>query len=177
MSRLVRAPLLLVLAAASPSLSSRPVIGLDKGRCRPNEAGPAIIVDVVGLRDRIGTLRAELYPNNKDDFLADDHLLLSKGKTFRRAELRLDQPGPARICIRAPAPGVYSLALIHDRDDEPGFNILHDGIGFPGNPKMGLHRPHIEGARIVATTGIVRSRVILNYRRGLFSFGPLGPSR
>jgi uncharacterized protein (DUF2141 family) len=172
--RLIVVSLLLLAAdAAAAHVRSTPSLGLAEGRCRPNEAGPAVLIDAIGLKDRSGVLRAELYPANEHDFLADDNALVEQGKTFRRVELVLASPGPARLCIRAPAPGAYALALIHDRDQTRGFSLLHDGIGFPGNPKLGFSRPAAAAARIVVPTGVVETQILLNYRRGLFSFGPL----
>jgi hypothetical protein len=57
-------------------------LGKAAGRCRSNEAGPAALVAVMGLKDRAGLLRAELYPANDADFLNDDKILVREGKTF-----------------------------------------------------------------------------------------------
>ena len=55
------------ILAASLVASSVSAGGLGAGtaqaRCRANESGPAIMVDVRGLKDRSGTLRLELYPD------------------------------------------------------------------------------------------------------------------
>jgi len=48
-----------------------------------------------------------------------------------------------------------------------------DGIAFPGNPKLGLSRPKAAAARLESGDGLTRISVRMNYRRGLFSFGPL----
>ena len=54
--------LALAPAAATAQVESNPNLGKAEGQCRPNEAGPAVLVTAVGLKDRRGTLRAELYP-------------------------------------------------------------------------------------------------------------------
>ena len=95
------------------------------------------------------------------------------GKTFRRIEVPVPQAGPVELCIRIPGPGAYSLILLHDRDSNRKFGLSSDGVGFPGNPKLGLSRPKSAAARIEAGNGLTRVSITMNYRRGLFSFGPL----
>jgi uncharacterized protein (DUF2141 family) len=163
----------LVSAALPPS---RPWLGVAEGRCRPGESGPAFMIDVTGLKDRKGLIRAELYPANDRDFLADDNILIAAGKPFRRVERLVPQSGPVELCIRAPAPGTYALSLLHDRDGNRKFGLSTDGIAFPGNPRIGLGKPRASEASAEVGTGIRRVTVRMNYRRGLFSFGPIRDS-
>ena len=112
-------PLLALMAAAlpaaAPTLPSTPRLGTEAARCRPHETGPAILITVEGLKDRAGTLRAEVYPSIDGDFLADDNVLVSQGKTFRRAVIAVPPSGPAQLCLRVPAAGDYSLSVVHSR--------------------------------------------------------------
>lgn len=174
----------LVLVAATLALSgpafaqvkSSPELGRAEGRCRPGESGPSLIVTVVGLKDRAGTIKAELYPANDTDFLADDNVLINAGKTFRRVLTDIQQTGTAQLCIRAPAPGVYGLSLLHDRDSNRRFGLSTDGIGLGGNPQsLGPSKPKIAVARVTVGAGPTPVTVRMMYRRGLFSFGPLKP--
>jgi uncharacterized protein (DUF2141 family) len=134
------------------------------------------MIDVTGLKDRKGLIRAELYPANDRDFLADDNILIAAGKPFRRVERLVPQSGPVELCIRAPAPGTYALSLLHDRDGNRKFGLSTDGIAFPGNPRIGLGKPRASEASAEVGTGIRRVTVRMNYRRGLFSFGPIRDS-
>ncbi|RXD05897.1 DUF2141 domain-containing protein [Sphingomonas sp. UV9] len=152
---------------------STPALGTAAARCRLHEPGPALIVDVDGLKDRVGILRAELYPARDGDFLADDNVLVGQGKTFRRAVLAVPATGPVSLCLRVPEPGTYALSVVHARDGGHGFSLLHDGIGFAGNPKLGHSKPHADQASIVVHAGLTTTHVVMNYRNGLFSFGPL----
>lgn len=165
--------LLAMMAMTPPYIPSAPSLGIAEGRCRPNEPGPAILVAVVGLRDRQGRLRLEAYPSNDGDFLADDNVLVMAGKTFRRVEQPAPAQGDVRLCIRVPRPGAYSLSLLHDRDSNRRFGLSSDGIGFPNNPRLGLSRPSATATRVIAGPGLTRIRIVMNYRRG-FSFRPLG---
>lgn len=155
------------------SLASSPDLGKARGRCRADEHGPAFLVEVQGLKDRKGELKLELYPANDKDFLADDNTLISAGKPFRRVEMPVPPSGPVALCIRAPAPGSYALSLLHDRNSDRRFALSADGVGFAGNPKLGFSKPSAAAASAVVGTGPTRTSIILNYRKGLFSFGPL----
>ena len=52
-------------------------------------------------------------------------------------------------------------------------SVSTDGVGFSGNPKLGLSKPRAASARFVAGGGLTPVTVRMNYRRGLFGFGPL----
>lgn len=162
---------LFLLATIIPST---PDLGKVGAQCRPNEKGPAYLIDVVGLKDRKGQLKLELYPADDADFLADDNILISQGKPFRRIEMPTPASGPVQLCIRAPAPGTYAISLLHDRDSNRRFALSIDGIGFAGNPRLGLSKPRAAAASEPVGSGPTRITIVVNYRRGLLSFGPLG---
>lgn len=148
-------------------------LGKAGAACRAGENGPALVVEVQGLRDRAGLLKLELYPANDSDFLADDNVLVGAGKAFRRVETHIPQSGPVRLCIRAPAAGSYAISLLHDRDANRRFGLSIDGIGFAGNPKLGWSKPAAATATVRIGATPTRTVIIMNYRRGLFSFRPL----
>lgn len=162
----------LALLANAP-LASSPELGKAEGRCRPGETGPALHLVAKGLKDRTGTLKAEVYPSVDGDFLQDDNILLNAGKTFRRMETQIPQSGDPMICIRIPSAGAYSVLVMHDRNANHKFNISQDGIGFTGNPKLGWSKPKAAATRINAGSGLTRVEVVMNYRNGLVSIGPL----
>ena len=166
-------PLFADAAQAQPYLPSTPDLGKAEAACRPNETGPAVLVLVTGLKDREGRIKAELYPANDADFLADDNVLIMAGKAFRRVEMPVPPSGPVQLCLRIPAPGAYALTVLHDRDANRKFGLATDGVGFSGNPKLGLSKPRAASARFVAGGGLTPVTVRMNYRRGLFGFGPL----
>jgi len=148
------------------SLASTPALGTAEGRCRVGDRSE-IQVAVEGLKDRVGLLRAELYPDNDADFLADDNVLIAAGKTFARVDMAVPVHDPAMLCIRAPRPGRYSLSLLHDRNGNLHFDFGKDGIGFPGNPHLGWSKPHAAAASITVREGVNRIAIRMNYRRGL----------
>ena len=163
--------LLSILAVAL--MPSSPDLGKVEGQCRAKEAGPAFMVDVDGLKDRQGMLKLELYPARDEDFLVDDNILLSQGKTFRRVEMPVPQTGTPHLCIRAPAPGVYALMLLHDRDSNRKLTMSKDGVGFPNNPKLGWSQPKVAKVSALVATGITELHIIMNYNKGFYTFRPL----
>jgi len=154
----------LMTAAIIPST---PDLGKAEGQCRPGEQGPALLVDVVGLKDRKGNLKLEVYPANDHDFLQDDNILVSHGKVFRRVEIPVPSTDPVEMCIRVPGPGPYSVMLLHDRDRNRKFGWTEDGVGFAGNPKLGWTKPRAAHAEVMAGSSLTRLSIVLNYRHGL----------
>jgi uncharacterized protein (DUF2141 family) len=154
----------LLTAATIPST---PDLGKAEGRCRADEPGPAFIVNVAGLRDRTGRLKLEVYPATDDDFLADDNVLVAAGKTFRRVDVAVPGSGPIELCVRVPRAGRYGVVVLHDRNGDRRFNWRVDGIGFAGNPRLGLGQPDAEDASAVASSGRSSITIVMNYLRGM----------
>jgi uncharacterized protein (DUF2141 family) len=162
--------------AAEAQVPSSPSLGIAEGRCRPGESGPSLLINVTGLKDRKGQVKAELYPANDTDFLQDDNILINQGKTFRRVVMDVPASGPVQLCMRAPAAGVYGLSLLHDRDRDRKFNKSWDGdgVGFGANPSsQGPFKPKIAVGRVTVGGGPTPVTVRMMYRNGLLSVGPL----
>ena len=161
------------MIGAAQEVRSTPDLGKAEGRCRSPETGAAFLVDVEGLKDRSGLLRAELYPAVDGEFLADDDVLVRAGKTFARVEIPIPKSGSASLCIRAPHPGKYTLSILHDRDANRKFGLSIDGVGFSNNPRLGLSKPKAAAVAVAVGPNPIRLRIVMNYRRGLISFGPI----
>lgn len=160
------APVALLFIAAAP-VTPNPSLGKAEAACRPNEAGPALLVGITGLKDRKGLLRAELYPDNDSDFLADDAVLINAHKTFRRVDMDLPASGPVTLCLRVPGPGRYSLSVLHDRNRNLKWDKLSDGLGFGGNPRLGWSKPKAASASVLVGAGPTRTEIVMNYLSGL----------
>ncbi|MFT8736385.1 MAG: DUF2141 domain-containing protein [Zymomonas mobilis] len=141
--------------------------------CRPNEKGPALVVQAVGLKDRKGLLRIDLYPPTEDDFMADEEELSAQNKIFRRQEMVIPKSGPIKICVRVPKTGVYAVILTHDRDANHRVTVSDDGVGIPINPPHLMHEPRVQESLVTIGAGVTTIPVRFNYRRGLLSFAPL----
>ena len=159
------------LAAATPLQAQAIPIGDDAAACISGR-GPAIRVDVAGLKDRSGRLKLELYPANEADFLKDDRDLLKEGKSFRRVWAQTPASGAVAMCIKAPAPGRYALLFTHDRDGKNKFNFWKDGAGFVGPAKLGRSRPKVGQAIVTVGRGVTNASIRTQYLRGLSGFAP-----
>lgn len=176
--------LFLAAAVAAPALAlpregepgyvrSSPDLGKAEAQCRANEAGPAVLVDITGLKDRTGMLRVEIYPPTDEDFLAPDNRLVMGGKLFRRVEQAVPAGAePIRMCIRVPGPGVYTLSVLHDRDSNHKYGLSIDGVGVANNPRICFGKPSAEAASLRAGPGITVLPITMQYRRNLFCLGP-----
>jgi uncharacterized protein (DUF2141 family) len=166
--------LLAIPGTANAEVSPSPILGTAEGHCRPNESGPAFLLTVIGLKDRRGLMKVELYPATDEDFLNDDAILINEGKPFRRVEIPVPPVGPVQMCIRAPHSGAFGLSLLHDRDGNHKLGLSVDGVGFPSNPaSLGPSKPRIAMGRAVVGNGPTPLTIRLLYRRGLLSFGPI----
>jgi uncharacterized protein (DUF2141 family) len=152
---------------AGATIPSTPDLGKAEGRCRSNEPGPAFIVNVAGLRDRTGRLKLEVYPATDVDFLADDNVLVAAAKTFRRVEVTVPASGQVELCVRVPRAGRYGVVVLHDRNSDRRFNWRLDGIGFAGNPRLGLSQPDVTEASAAASSGRSSLTIVMNYMRGM----------
>jgi len=159
-----------LIVSASPVGAEQ--IGQDADLCRAGR-GPAIQVNVQGLKDRRGELWLELYPPSSDDFLRADTDLMAEGKTFRRTRSRLPAAGNVEICVRVPHPGRYALMLRHNRAERDKFSFWSDGAGVPANQSLGRSKPRLDQALINAGPGITVVAIKMQYLRG-FGFSALG---
>ncbi|TKD50401.1 DUF2141 domain-containing protein [Sphingomonas baiyangensis] len=155
-----------------PAPAQAEILGSDAQACAGGQ-GPAIRVNVAGLKDRTGRLKLELYPANDEDFLKDDRDLVKEGKFFRRVWADMPANGAVSLCIKAPRAGRYALLFTHDRDGKNKFNFWRDGAGFPSNEKLGRSRPKLAQAVIAVGGGVTTTTIRAQYMRGLNGFGPV----
>lgn len=168
---LTAAFLLAALAVLTASPLSAETVGEDAALCESGR-GPAIEVNVQGLKDRTGELWLELYPATDTDYLAPDQDLLAAGKIFRRARARLPSSGDVAICVRVPRPGHYALMLRHNRVGRDKFSFWSDGAGVVANHALGRSKPRLDQAIVNAGPGVTRIPIKVQYLRG-FGFAPL----
>lgn len=161
------AALALALAAVAPA-AAQPLGDPGCG------AGPAIRAEIVGLKDREGSLKLELFPANEEDFLRDDRDLKAEGKFFHRVWVPTPPVGPVVLCARVPRPGTYAVLFTHDRDGKNKFNFWTDGAGVPGNRRLGRSRPRLDNATVTVGAGTATVVIRAQYLHGFPpSFGPV----
>jgi uncharacterized protein (DUF2141 family) len=146
----------LVLAAqASPAQA---VLGPDAAACRGN--GPALLVNVSGLKARTGNIRVNVYGSDPNRFL-------ERGQYVRQINVRATRAGTMPICVQLPSAGRYAVAVRHDVDGDG--NDWGDGGGFSRNPRLSLTnlRPSYNNVAFNVARGVQPVNVVLNYRFGL----------
>ena len=167
-------PLLAALAALAPAslgaAHSPQAEALGDPGCAGGE-GPAVLVNVTGLKDRAGEVKLELYPADDADFLKDDRDLLKQGKVFRRVRVPTPKAGPVELCIRAPRPGRYGLLFTHNRDGKNKFDYKIDGAGVASNQRIGLSKPKLASSTVTLGEHPVAATIRVQYL-GLFGFSP-----
>ncbi|HSX65484.1 MAG TPA: DUF2141 domain-containing protein [Pseudoxanthomonas sp.] len=168
----VPAAFALLVALPAPA-SAQAAIGEDAAACAAGNV-PALRVNVVGIKDRIGRLKLELYPAVEGDFLRDDHVLVKEGKLFHRSFAPTPKSGNIILCIKAPRPGRYALFLTHDRDGANKFNFWKDGAGVPSNRKLGRAKPQLTDGIVDVGPNATTITIRMQYLRGLSGFGILG---
>lgn len=160
----------LLLALAPAASADAGVLGSDAAAC--TSGGPAILATIVGLKDRKGELKLELYPATQADFLRDDRDLIREGKLFRRVRVPTPAAGAVQLCMRVPRPGRYALLFTHNRDGKNKFSIWADGAGFASNLRLGRARPKLGQAIVDVPAGVASVTIRAQYLRGLSGFAP-----
>jgi uncharacterized protein (DUF2141 family) len=149
---------LVVALAFAPAAVAAPVsvLGPDAAACGARSRGAAILVAVEGLRARTGSIRISLYANDEAAFLA-------RGRSLRRVDVPVSGAGPMSVCIAAPGPGRYAVAVRHDENGN-GRTDLADGGGFSRNPPLSLlSRPRLQDVAIDVARGVTRTQVRIVY--------------
>jgi uncharacterized protein (DUF2141 family) len=131
--------------------------------------GPAMLVEVEGLKTRTGTIRVQSYGG-------DPRHYFDKGSYLQRLEVATPPAGPVELCLPVPRPGLYAVSVRHDVNGNRK-SELADGGGMSGNPEVSLmdvilkRRPSPEQVQ-VEVKGVVAVRIVMNYVHGA-SVGPI----
>lgn len=128
----IKSPLALSLLGAI-GISSAPVsagqnIANVTAICRGE--GPAILVNVSGIRSSEGDIRVQTYRATKSEWL-------KKGRWLKRIE-QPAREGVMSFCIPVDQPGTYGVAVRHDRNGNGKTDITKDGGGMSNNPSISI---------------------------------------
>ena len=100
----------------------------DPTRCRGD--GPAVRVTVSGVKASRGTVRLQLYRATKADWL-------ETGRWLNRIEVPA-RAGAMSVCMPAPGPGTYGIAVRHDVNNNDETDLTQDGGGASNNPSFNI---------------------------------------
>jgi uncharacterized protein (DUF2141 family) len=123
----------------------------------PNE----IVVRISNLRNGTGNVVAELYPNDPANFL--------KGRArIERAVQPAAAAGTVDVCLTAPEPGTYAVAVYHDENanikfDKTWIGLPAEGFGVSNNPSMTFGPPDFDDAKFETLVGATVVPVEIRY--------------
>lgn len=146
-----------VVALASGAAVAGEEISNDLSRCAAGK-GPAVLVDVRGVKDSNGKIRVQSYPVTSGAWLG-------KGRWLHRIESRASA-GDMSFCIPVAASGKYGIAVRHDRNNNGKTDISQDGGGFSNNPSINifnLGKPSASKVAFQAGPGVTRISINLKY--------------
>lgn len=135
--------------------------------------GPAMLVEVKGLKSRTGTIRVQSYGGQTSSFF-------EKGRYLERIDVPTPRSGSVEICVPVPAGGVYAVSVRHDANGN-GKSDKADGGGMSGNPSVSLldvvfkRKPAPREVAIQVGQGVTPVPVVMNYVQG-GAFKPLSAS-
>lgn len=141
-----------------PAGSVRPTITMEE-QIRPcyakDSAGARALVNVLGVENKEGNIRVQIYSDDPEEFL-------ESGKKL----LRVDVPVSAlemQVCVTFPKAGTYAMVVMHDRNANGRADILTEGFGFSRNPKLFFSKPDHDEVAFSISEGVTEMDVSLNY--------------
>jgi uncharacterized protein (DUF2141 family) len=125
-----------------------------------DQTASSLLVQVNGVRSDRGALVAVLYGDNPETFL-------KKGARLAR-ERTPARPGGVALCLGAPRPGTYAVAVYHDENDNGKFDrswtgLPSEGFGVSNNPRPALRAPTLGESAVQVGTGRKVVNIDLRY--------------
>ena len=127
--------------------------------CDVADGEAAVMVKVERIRMVEGNLRAQVYSNDPDEFLAS-------GKKLVRVDVPVVTDGEQEVCVKLPAPGSYALVVMHDRNANGKADFFTEGFGFGRNPELALAPPDHDEVVMSFPAGVTKTDVRLKYLFG-----------
>jgi uncharacterized protein (DUF2141 family) len=156
------------VAVGAIGLMILPAVHVHAGTLGPHAAAcegdkPAMLVRVIGLKNRKGMLRVQLYGGAPERFL-------EKGTWIERIDAKLPSEGPVEVCLPV-KPGTYAVSVRHDINGS-GKSDMSDGGGLSGNPRVSLfdiafkRKPSPAKISIAVGDDVRTVPIIMNYVQG-----------
>jgi uncharacterized protein (DUF2141 family) len=106
----------------------REEVSNDLSVCRGQ--GPAVRINISGVKAGGGNLRVQLYRGTKADWL-------ETGRWIHRIEVPA-RAGSMAVCMPVPTAGTYAIAIRHDLNGNGKTDIFSDGGGMSNNPSINV---------------------------------------
>ena len=156
------------LAPCAPAAAI--ILGPHAAACAGAAEHPAMLVKVVGLKSRSGTIRVQSYGG-------DPARYFDKGAYIERVDVPTPASGTVEVCMPVPKSGIYAVSVRHDVSGN-GSSDLSDGGGMSGNPNLSLmdvmfkRKPAPVQVQVQVESGVTPVPVVMNYVRN-GGFGPV----
>ncbi len=128
------------------------------------DAGPSVLVKVVGLKNRAGNVRIRLFGG-------DPKTYFDKRYALERIEFAVPKSGDIERCIAVPRVGTYAVDVRHDVNVN-GKSDRADGAGASGNPDVSLldvifkKKPPTGKVQVSVGRGVTITTIIVKYLSG-----------
>lgn len=160
----VRAAAALGLGSITAPLAAQTLgvkIDNDLSQCAPGK-GPAVRLDISGLKSSSGNLFVRTYRARESDWLKSRRYLHRIDTTPRK--------GAMTVCVPLPSAGDYAIVVQHDVNGNHEKDFSSDGAGMSNNPEiksfLGIPRPPgLDKTRFSAGSGITRIAIQVKYQR------------
>lgn len=124
------------------------------------QVASSILVRINGVRSDKGILVAVLYGDQPEQFL-------KKGARVARERVPA-HAGSVTVCLGAPHPGTYAVAVYHDEDANGKFDrswtgLPSEGFGVSNNPRPAFRAPTLAESAIQVGSGHSVVNIDLRY--------------
>jgi uncharacterized protein (DUF2141 family) len=118
-----------ILFSAAPAVAGGQVGSKDLSKCRAG-GGPAVLVNVTGVKESTGKMRVQTYRGIESEWL-------KTGAWLYRVEAPA-KAGNMQFCLPVPSAGTYAVAIRHDVNANGKTDIFGDGGGMSNNPSINI---------------------------------------
>lgn len=153
-----------ILLLAAPATAETPaILGPEAAHCVPG-GGPAILVNITGLKNRQGTVRVRTFGG-------DTSTWFDKVKWQTKVEIPTPRTEPIRVCMPVAAPGNYAIDVRHDANANNQTDRA-DGGGASGNPRVTIwdfifgRKPSPKQTAVKVGQGVTEISVTMMYLSG-----------
>ena len=119
----------ILLLSSAPAFAGGQEISNDMRPCRTGK-GPAVKVEINGLKEATGKIRVQSYRGTKDEWL-------KSGAWLSRIEVPVTASRMS-FCIPFSKTGEYAIAVRHDLNGNGKTDITSDGGGMSNNPSISI---------------------------------------
>ena len=118
-----------ILLSSAPAIAGGQIVPNDLGKCQSG-AGPAVLVNVTGVKGSTGRIRVQTYRGNSTEWL-------KSGAWLHRVEVPAKN-GNMQFCLPISTSGTYAVAIRHDVNGNGKTDIFSDGGGMSNNPSINI---------------------------------------